>query len=95
MLDKEQVKHVARLARLAVSEEEIETFTGQLGAVLHYADHLNAVDTTNVEPTAFVSPEHDPLRSDTEKPSLPREELLRNGPSVKNGYFAVPKVISQ
>ena len=95
MLDKEQVKHVARLARLAVSEEEIETFTGQLGAVLHYADHLNAVDTTNVEPTSFVSPGHDPLRTDTEKPSLPREELLRNGPSVKNGYFAVPKVISQ
>jgi aspartyl-tRNA(Asn)/glutamyl-tRNA(Gln) amidotransferase subunit C len=95
MIDKNQVKHVARLARLALSDEEIEMFTGQLGSILEYADQLNAMDTRDVEPTAFVSPGHDPLRDDEPQPSLSHEDLMRNGPSVKKGYFAVPKVISQ
>jgi aspartyl-tRNA(Asn)/glutamyl-tRNA(Gln) amidotransferase subunit C len=70
-------------------------FTGQLGSILQYADQLNAVDVNGIEPTSFVSPEHDPLRNDELEPSLSSEDLLRNGPSVKKGHFAVPKVINQ
>jgi aspartyl/glutamyl-tRNA(Asn/Gln) amidotransferase, C subunit len=95
MIDREHVKHIASLARLALSEKEIEMFTGQLGSILQYADQLGKVDTANVEPTSFVSPRRDPLRDDAVQPSLPREKLLQNGPRVKNGHFAVPKVINQ
>ena len=94
MIDKDHVKHIANLARLAVSEEESEMFTGQLGAILGYVEQLDKVETSAVEPTSFVAPEHDPLRDDSEKQSLPREELLKNGACVKKGYFAVPKVIN-
>lgn len=93
MIDRNHVIHIAKLARLAVSEQEIAIFTGQLDAILAYSEQLNAADTTGVEPTSYVVPLHDPLRDDKEIPSLPREELLRNGPLVKNGYFAVPKII--
>jgi aspartyl/glutamyl-tRNA(Asn/Gln) amidotransferase, C subunit len=95
MIDREHVKHIASLARLALSEHEIEMFTGQLGSILEYADQLGKVDTENVEPASFVSPRRDPLRDDVEQSSLPREKLLQNGPCIKKGHFAVPKVINQ
>jgi len=93
MIDRNHVIHIAKLARLAVSEQEIEMFTGQLDAILAYSDQLNAVDTNGIEPTSYVAPEHDPMRDDVEIPSLERDELLKNGASIKNGYFAVPKII--
>ncbi len=95
MIDKEQVRHIAKLARLAVSDAEIETFTIQLGSILEYAGQLDAADTSGVEPMAFVSVQSDPLRNDEMLPSLPREHLLKNGPSIKKGCFAVPKVITR
>lgn len=95
MIDRDLVQHIASLARLALSEKEIEMFTEQLGSILQYADQLGTVDTGNVEPASFVSPLRDPLRDDVVQPSLPKEELMRNGPRVKNGHFAVPKVINQ
>jgi aspartyl-tRNA(Asn)/glutamyl-tRNA(Gln) amidotransferase subunit C len=95
MIDREHVKHIADLARLTLTEKEIEMFTVQLGSILLYADQLGAVDTGNVEPASFVSPRRDPLRDDAIQPSLPREKLLQNGPLVKKGHFAVPKVINQ
>lgn len=93
MINREHVLHVARLARLRLSEEEIESFTSQLGSILEYVEQLNTADITGVEPTCFVAPSHDPLRDDREAPSLDRQEILKNGPSVKKGHFAVPKVI--
>ena len=95
MIDKEQVKHIAQLARLVVTEEEIAVFTKQIGSVLEYVETLSSADTDGVEPMASVSPRHDPLRDDEIRDSLPREELLQNGPDVKGGYFAVPKVIGR
>jgi aspartyl-tRNA(Asn)/glutamyl-tRNA(Gln) amidotransferase subunit C len=95
MIDREHVQHIASLARLALSESEIEMFTGQLGSILEYADQLSRVDTENVAPASFVSHCRDPLRDDVERPSLPCGKLLQNGPSVKKGHFAVPKVINQ
>lgn len=93
MIDNEQIKHIAKLARLVVTEEEMVVFTKQIGSILEYVETLSSADTDGVEPMASVSPRHDPLRNDEIRDSLPREELLQNGPNVKNGYFAVPKVI--
>ncbi|MFP4014119.1 MAG: Asp-tRNA(Asn)/Glu-tRNA(Gln) amidotransferase subunit GatC [Chitinispirillaceae bacterium] len=93
MINREHVLHIARLARLKLSEEEIGNFTNQLGSILEYVEQLNSADIAGVEPTCFVAPSHDPLRDDKEIPSLDREEVLKNAPNVKKGHFAVPKVI--
>jgi aspartyl-tRNA(Asn)/glutamyl-tRNA(Gln) amidotransferase subunit C len=95
MIDKEQVKHVAKLARLSISDSEVESFTHHLGSVLDYVEQLNAADTSNVEPTAFVAPTYDPMRDDVPAESLTAQQLLANGPKVTKGHFAVPKVIQQ
>jgi aspartyl-tRNA(Asn)/glutamyl-tRNA(Gln) amidotransferase subunit C len=93
MITKKDVEYIATLARLKLTDEETEAFTGQLGAILDYIEQLNAVETADVEPTCFVAPDHDPYRDDIVRPSLSSEDALRNGPSVKNGFFAIPKVI--
>jgi aspartyl-tRNA(Asn)/glutamyl-tRNA(Gln) amidotransferase subunit C len=95
MIDKSIVKHIANLSRLSLSEEEVESYTHQLGSILTYVEQLNKIDTSGVEPTAFIAPAHDPLRDDTEAASLSPEKLLANGPKVVSGHFAVPKVITQ
>jgi len=93
MITKEEVLKVAKLARLEFSEAEIAGFTAQLDTILDYVNQLSSADISGVEPTCFVAPSHDPLRDDAEAPSLPVDKLLANGPSVKKGHFAVPKVI--
>jgi aspartyl-tRNA(Asn)/glutamyl-tRNA(Gln) amidotransferase subunit C len=95
MIDKDVVRHIADLARLSLTDEEVESCSRQLGPILTYVEQLDKIDTTNVEPTAFIAPAHDPLRDDAEIPSLPPESLLANGPKVTKGHFAVPKVITQ
>jgi aspartyl-tRNA(Asn)/glutamyl-tRNA(Gln) amidotransferase subunit C len=93
MITREQILKIAKLGKLKLSEAEIENFTGQLGSILEFAEQLNKVDTGVIEPTCFMKPPHDPLRDDVEQPSLSPEDLLSNGPKIKNGFFAVPKVI--
>ena len=93
MITKKDVNYIADLAKLELSEQETEAFTGQLSAILEHVADLNKVDTTGVEPTCFVVPDHDPLRDDAVKPSLPTEEMLKNGPKVEGSFFAVPKVL--
>jgi aspartyl-tRNA(Asn)/glutamyl-tRNA(Gln) amidotransferase subunit C len=95
MIDREQVLNTARLARLELSEDEIASFTAQLGSIIGYVNLLGAAPIEGVEPTCFVAPSHDPLRDDAETPSLPPETILSNGPAVKKGHFAVPKIIGQ
>jgi aspartyl-tRNA(Asn)/glutamyl-tRNA(Gln) amidotransferase subunit C len=95
MIDKDVVRHIADLARLSLSDEEVESFAHQLGPILAYVEQLDKIDTSGVEPTAFIAPAHDPLREDARTPSLPPGELLANGPKIVHGHFAVPKVISQ
>jgi aspartyl-tRNA(Asn)/glutamyl-tRNA(Gln) amidotransferase subunit C len=95
MIDTNVVKHIANLSRLSLSDEEVESYTHQLGSILTYVEQLNKIDTSGVEPTAFIAPAHDPLRDDTEAASLSPEKLLANGPKVTSGHFAVPKVITQ
>lgn len=93
MIDRQQVLKIAQLARLRLSEEEIENFTKQLGSIFDFVEQLNSVDVKNIEPTCFMRPAHDSLRDDAEKPSLSLDETLENGPKVKDGFFAVPKVL--
>lgn len=88
-----EVKHVARLARLKLSEEEVETFTGQMGAILAYIEKLNELDTDGIVPTAHAVPMENAFREDIERTSIGIEQALANAPERVDGFFRVPKVI--
>jgi len=88
-----EVEHVARLARLELSEEEKERMTVQLDAILGYMDQLNALDTSDVEPTAAVIPMVSVMREDVVRPSLDREDALANAPDREDVFFRVPRII--
>lgn len=87
------VEHVANLARLALTDEEKEQFTGQLNAILKYAEKLNELDTTGVEPTSHVLPLANVMREDEPGTSLPIEKVLRNAPEAEDDQFKVPAVL--
>lgn len=89
----EQVEHIARLARLELSSEEIERYRRQLSAILDYAKRLQSVDTSGIPPTSSVLPPRSVLRTDKARPGLSLEELLRNAPDSQEGQFRVPPVL--
>ncbi|MCA1032910.1 Asp-tRNA(Asn)/Glu-tRNA(Gln) amidotransferase subunit GatC [Bacillus timonensis] len=89
----EQVKHVAHLARLAVSEEEAESFKNQLDAMITFAEQLNELDTEDVKPTTHVLDVKNILREDIPEKGLPIEEVMKNAPDAKDGHFRVPSII--
>lgn len=89
-ISKEEVKHVAHLARLAVTEDEVDKFTQQLDAIITYFEELNELDTTDIEPTSHVLNMKNVLREDVQKLGLPVEEVLKNAPDQKDGQFRVP-----
>ena len=88
-----EVEHVARLARLELSEDEKGRMTAQLDAMLGYIDTLNSLDTSGVEPTATVIPMVSVMREDVVRPSLDREEALANAPDREDVFFRVPRII--
>lgn len=88
-----EVEHVARLARLELTEDEKERMTAQLDAILGYIDTLNALDTGGVEPTTTVIPMMSVTREDAVRPSLDREEALANAPDREDVFFRVPRII--
>jgi aspartyl-tRNA(Asn)/glutamyl-tRNA(Gln) amidotransferase subunit C len=92
-LSKQEVEHVAKLARLAITAEETEQYSQQLSNILTYIEKLNALDTSKVEPTSHVLPMKNIFREDEVRPSLPREEILKNSPDCTEEYFRVPKII--
>ena len=92
-ITEEQVEHVARLARLAISEKEKELFTRQLGEILTYIEKLKELNTSKVDPTPHVLPMKNIFREDEVRPSLPREEILKNAPDRTEDFFRVPKII--
>ena len=94
-LSKEEVKHVARLARLSVSEEEIEVFRRQLSEILTYIGKLNELETSNIEPTSHVLDIQNVFREDRITPSLSQEEALTGAPEQEEGFFRVPKIIEE
>lgn len=87
------VEHVANLARLELSEEEKEQFTGQLNAILKYAEKLNELDTEQVEPTSHVLPVTNVMRDDAVRESVAVEIALKNAPDEEDGQFKVPAVL--
>lgn len=93
MISRDDLKYVAHLARLHLSEKEIAHFTGQLEAILKYINKLKQVDISGVEPTSHVFPQKNIFREDSLKPSLPVKEVLKNAPSKQADFFKVPKVI--
>ncbi len=91
-ITKEQVKHVANLARLEMDEAEVEKFTTQLDDIISMAEQLNELDTENVEPTTHVLDLKNVLRKDKAQPWLSREEALKNAPDHANGQVKVPSI---
>jgi aspartyl-tRNA(Asn)/glutamyl-tRNA(Gln) amidotransferase subunit C len=87
------VAYVARLARIALSEEEIARLGKQLNDILEYIGKLNEINTQTAEPMCHVLPIENVYREDEVRPSLPIEETLKNAPSRKDNFFRVPKVI--
>lgn len=89
----EQVKHVAKLSRLAIPDAKVGYFAGQLGAILGYISKLSEVNIDGVEPMAHASGLVNVLREDEVRPSLPVEVVLANAPDSDPPYFKVPKVL--
>lgn len=93
MIQRTDVEHVARLARLRLTEEEVQTYTQQLGQILNYVHTLEAIDTDQVEPTAHALPLHNVFRDDEVKPSLNREIVLEGTPEREGAFFKTPKIL--
>ena len=92
-LTREQVKHVAELAKLKLTDAEIDLFQEQLSAVLEYADRLDELDTEPIPPTAGVLPLRNVMRSDDPRPSFPRDAMLENAPDAEEGFVKVKVVL--
>jgi aspartyl-tRNA(Asn)/glutamyl-tRNA(Gln) amidotransferase subunit C len=89
----EQVRHIANLARIAMSDEEIERLAPELNNILGWVEQLGEVDTAGVEPLTAVIEQKLRLRADEVTDGDRREEILANAPETEHGFFAVPKVI--
>ena len=94
-LTREDVIHVAKLARLALSEGEVEQFTVQLGAVLEHFASVAALDTSGVAPTSHPIPLANVLRPDERRPSLERDVVMAMAPAEEDGRFRVPRILAE
>jgi aspartyl-tRNA(Asn)/glutamyl-tRNA(Gln) amidotransferase subunit C len=94
-ITRDDVAHVARLARIELTEEELDTFTGQLAKVLQHARDVEALDVSDVPPTAHPYPLTNVLRPDEVRPSLDRDEVLAVAPAAEDGQFRVPPVLGE
>jgi aspartyl-tRNA(Asn)/glutamyl-tRNA(Gln) amidotransferase subunit C len=94
-LSKAEVEHIAKLARLDLTEREVEKFQRQLSDVLDYFSRLQELDTGDIPPTSSVLPARGVLREDEPAASLEREEVLSNAPQKQNGQFRVPPVLEE
>lgn len=87
------VEHIAKLAKLTLSDGEKEAYTQQMSDILQYMEKLNELDTSDVEPLSHVMEVTNAFRGDEPKESLPQEEALKNAPKSDGEFFVVPKVI--
>ena len=94
MVTIKDVEHIAELSKLKFSQEELQNFTHQLNQILEYVDKLNELDTENVEPLSHPVEGSNVFRDDEIKPSINREEALKNAPDTDGEFFKVPKVIA-
>ena len=94
-ISKSDVAHVARLARLGLSEEELERYTTQLAAVLEHAADIASLDIAGVPPTAHPFPLSNVFREDVPRPCLPRDEVLSQAPDVEADRFRIPRILGE
>ncbi len=92
-LTRDEVEHIAALARLQLTDEELEKYRQQLSAILDYAARLHEVDTSQIAPTSSVLPPRSVLRPDESHPGLSLDEILQNAPQVESKQFRVPPVL--
>ena len=92
-IDEQQVRRVALLSRLELSDEEVAQFSSQLSDIIEYIEKLNELDTDDVEPLAHCLQVHNVLRQDTPRPSLTNDQALANAPQREDEYFKVPKIL--
>jgi aspartyl-tRNA(Asn)/glutamyl-tRNA(Gln) amidotransferase subunit C len=92
-ISRQDVEHVARLSRLALSEAEIERMREQLSGILAYIDMLRSLDTAGVEPTAHAVPLVNVMRDDEIRPTLAQDDALANAPDRSDAFFRVPRII--
>ena len=90
VIDRDQVLHVARLARLRLTDEEVERMQGELSSILEHVERINELDLEGVEPTSHVIDVENVLRADEPRPSWPRERMLENAPDATDEGFRVP-----
>ena len=95
LISREDVAHVARLARLDLTEDELDRLAGQLAAVLEHAADIAALDTAGVPPTAHPFPLFNVLRDDVAGRSLDRDEVLAMAPAAEDGRFRVPRILGE
>jgi aspartyl-tRNA(Asn)/glutamyl-tRNA(Gln) amidotransferase subunit C len=94
-ITRDDVAHVAKLARLVLSDDELDRFTGQLAAVLDHARDVEALDVAGVPPTAHPYPLRNVMRPDEVRPSIDRDEVLASAPAAEDGRFRVPPVLGE
>jgi aspartyl-tRNA(Asn)/glutamyl-tRNA(Gln) amidotransferase subunit C len=93
MIQQDEIRHIAKLARLRLDDAEIGTYTDQVGRILDFFGELAGIDTQGVPLTAHPLPVSNAFREDEARPSLPVEQVLANAPHRENAYFRVPKIL--
>jgi aspartyl-tRNA(Asn)/glutamyl-tRNA(Gln) amidotransferase subunit C len=94
-ITRDDVAHVARLARLTLTDDELDTFTGQLASILGHAADVEALELDDVPPTSHPYPLENVLRPDEVRPGLDRDEVLAEAPAAESGMFRVPPVLGE
>lgn len=92
-VSKEDVKHIAKLSKLYLSDEELEKYTNDLSNIVNFANELSNIDVEGVKPTAHILDIKNVFRKDEKKESYDREEILKNAPTKEAGCISVPKVV--
>ncbi len=92
-ISEDDVRHVATLARLALTDEQVTVLAGELASILGHIDELRGLDLAGVEPTAHPSDVVNSARADVVRPGLSREDALRNAPEAQDGAFVIPRVV--
>ena len=94
-LSRDEVAHIADLAKLALSDEEVARYQEQLSAILEHFERLQDLDTEEIPPTATVVPLRSVMREDEARPPTERDKILENAPATEEGCFRVPAVLDQ
>jgi aspartyl-tRNA(Asn)/glutamyl-tRNA(Gln) amidotransferase subunit C len=94
-LTRDEVAHLAHLSRLAVTDEELDTFAGQLGAVLDAVAQVGRAEVADVPPTTHAVPMTNVFREDVARPSLPRDAVLAGAPAAEDGRIRVPRILGE